>query len=185
MSTGADPTRLPRLFHHRWAVPVLAELERTHGSRFVVLERRLGIGRESLRRTLAALIDQGLVARNPGYGHPLRPEYVLTAAGAAIAPACTELVRALVSLDLSAVGLNKWSMPVIAALDAEGSSRFTQLRDALPPIGPRALALALKMLTAAGLVERRVVDTFPPTAVYTLTDGAGSISPALRRLAAA
>ena len=74
----APGERLAQLFHHRWAVPVLAELHRTSGSRFVTLHRRLGIGRESLRRTLASLAEQDLVARNPGYGHPLRPEYVLT-----------------------------------------------------------------------------------------------------------
>src|SRR5947207_13068422 len=67
-----------RLFHHRWAVPVLAELRRERGSRFVTLANRIGVTRDSLRRTLSALIDDGLVERNPGYGHPLRPEYVLT-----------------------------------------------------------------------------------------------------------
>jgi len=181
----APGERLAQLFHHRWAVPVLAELHRTSGSRFVTLHRRLGIGRESLRRTLASLAEQELVARNPGYGHPLRPEYVLTAPGAAIAPACAELMCALDALGISSIGLNKWSMPVVAALDAAGSSRFAQLRESLPPVSPRALALALKALAEAGLVERNVVDSFPPTAVYTLARHADAVSPALRTLAAA
>jgi len=181
--TPAD--RLAQLFHHRWAVPILAELHRWSGSRFVALHHRLGIGRESLRRTLASLIDQGLVARNPGYGHPLRPEYVLTAQGAAIAPACAELMQALDALGISSIGLNKWSMPVVAALDTAGSSRFAQLRESLPPVSPRALTLALKALADAGLVERNVVDSFPPTAVYTLAGNADAISPPLRTLSAA
>jgi len=63
---------ITRLFHHRWAAPILAELHRSKGSRFVTLSNRLGLGRESLRRTLSALIDAGLVMKNPGYGHPLR-----------------------------------------------------------------------------------------------------------------
>src|SRR6185437_15304195 len=96
--------RLAQLFHHRWAVPVLAELHRWHGSRFVALHRRLGIGRESLRRTLAALAEQDLVARNSGYGHPMRPEYVLTAQGEAVAPACAELMVALDALGISSIG---------------------------------------------------------------------------------
>ena len=49
----------------------LAELHRSRGSRVVTLSNRLGLGRESLRRTLNALIDAGLVMKNPGYGHPL------------------------------------------------------------------------------------------------------------------
>ena len=57
---------LVALFHNRWSVPILAELHRQRGSRFVTLARTLGMSRESLRRTLAALIESGLVGRNPG-----------------------------------------------------------------------------------------------------------------------
>ena len=42
---------------------------------------RLGVGRESLRATLDALRELGLVQPTPGHGHPMRPEYLLTAAG--------------------------------------------------------------------------------------------------------
>ena len=37
------PDGLVNLFHRRWAVPVLAELERDHGAKFVTLSRRLGM----------------------------------------------------------------------------------------------------------------------------------------------
>ena len=43
-------SRLPDLFHHRWAAAVLAELQRTSGSRFVTLTNRIGVASESLRR---------------------------------------------------------------------------------------------------------------------------------------
>jgi DNA-binding HxlR family transcriptional regulator len=153
------------LFHHRWSAPVLAELERTRGARFVELVNRLGIGRESLRRTLAALITLGLVRRNPGYGHPLRPEYLLTRPGEDVARRCERLLEAL---DGNAeVALKKWSLPVLAAL--RRPSRFSELRDALPGVTPRSLALALKDLERAGLVLRRVEETYPPSTVYAPT----------------
>ena len=153
------------LFHHRWSALVLAELERQRGSRFVALARGLGVGRDSLRRTLDALIELGLVARNPGYGHPLRPEYVLTAEGRAVAGRCRRLVDLL---DGSAdVALRKWSLPVLVALEAP--SRFSELRTRLPGVTARALAMALKDLRAAGFVERRLEDAYPPTAVYETT----------------
>lgn len=158
---------ITRLFHHRWAAPVLAELHRSKGSRFVTLSNKLGLGRESLRRTLAALIDAGLVMKNPGYGHPLRPEYVLTERGKSVAPACARLLAALQRLDANDVGLKKWSMPAVLAL-ADGERRYSELRKLLPEVTPRALTLALKDLAAAQLIERRVTRDYPPATVYRL-----------------
>jgi DNA-binding HxlR family transcriptional regulator len=174
---------LVALFHNRWSVPILAELHRRRGSRFVTLARTLGMSRESLRRTLAALIAGGLVGRNPGYGHPLRPEYVLTRAGESLARACEPLVQQLREDDLEDVGLKKWSMPVVFAL-AEGPRRFSELRERLEGISPRALTLALKDLEAAGLVDRRVTDDYPPATVYRLTSGGRPLATLLGQVAA-
>jgi DNA-binding HxlR family transcriptional regulator len=154
------------LFHFRWSLPVLVELHCSGGAKFVTLSERLGVGRETLRRTLEALIDAGLVLRNPGYGHPLRPEYVLSRRGEHTAPACAALLDALRVNGLEDLGLKKWSIPVVVALASE--RRFAELR-ALLRVSPRALALTLKELAQAGLIERRVHDGFPPTTSYRLT----------------
>jgi DNA-binding HxlR family transcriptional regulator len=172
---------LVALFHNRWSVPILAELHRQRGSRFVTLSRTLGLSRESLRRTLAALIDGGLVGRNPGYGHPLRPEYVLTSSGERIAAGCRPLVEQLRRGNLEEVGLKKWSMPVVYAL-SEGPLRFSELREALEGVSPRALALASKDLEGAGLVDRRVTDDYPPATVYRLTRAGRRVALLLRRV---
>ena len=135
---------LVALFHNRWSVPILAELRRQRGSRFVTLARTLGMSRESLRRTLAALIESGLVGRNPGYGHPLRPEYVLTTRGERVAARGEPLVELLRERGLEEVGLKKWSMPVVHALSdqplrlAEArnprrASRFRESMRSRPP----------------------------------------------------
>ena len=153
------------LFHHRWSAPVLAELLRQKGSRFAALGGILGVGSDSLRRTLDSLLSLGLVARNPGYGHPLRPEYLLTSAGESAAARCERLLAAVDGT--RDVVLRKWSLPVLAALGQR--ARFSELRDALPGVTARALALALKDLERAGLVNRRVEETYPPTAVYAPT----------------
>ena len=151
------------LFHHRWSAPVLAELLRQKGSRFAALSGTLGVGSDSLRRALDSLLALGLVTRNPGYGHPLRPEYVLTDQGRRVAQRCTKLLAA----SEDDVLLRKWSLPVLAALARP--ARFSELRAAVPGVTPRALALALKDLQAADLVERRVEDAYPPRALYTPT----------------
>src|SRR5215211_4726683 len=110
------------LFHHRWAPPALAQLARRDGVRFVELQNRLGVGRESLRRALDALLELGYARRNPGYGHPLRPEYLVTDAGRRAGAACASVLEAG-DQDLL---LRKWSVPTLAELDVD--RRFSELR---------------------------------------------------------
>jgi DNA-binding HxlR family transcriptional regulator len=161
------------LFHHRWAPPALALLAERGGVRFAEAQRKLGVGRESLQRALAALLDLGYAARNPGYGHALRPEYVVTAAGKRVGATCA---RVLAAGD-AAVLLKKWSVPTLAQLGEP--RRFSELRASLPAITPRALALALQELEVAGLVEREVLATRPPSTVYRLTRAGRRVARAL------
>lgn len=155
------------LCHFRWAIPLIAEMHRTDGSKFVTLAHCLSISRDSLKRTLAGLVERGWVMKNPGYGHPLRPEYVLSATGRRLGPVCQELNQLLASLGHAGIGLQKWSLPVLCVL-AQGALRFSEIKNALADATPRAVTLALKELGEAGLVERAVVDRYPPTAVYCL-----------------
>jgi len=163
---------LTRLFHHRWSAAILAELHRSGGAKFVTLVSRLGISRDSLRRTLDALIKHGWVLRNPGHGHPMRPEYILTPAGAKLAPWCVRICNALRLAGLEDVGFRKWSMPIVLGIQ-EGRRRFSELKVFLPGLTARALTLGLKELHAAGLIERHVSDGYPPSTHYRL-------SPAMR-----
>ena len=73
---------------------------------------------------------------------------------------------------------------VVHAL-AGGPRRFSELRELLQDVTPRALALALKDLTPAGLVERTVTPDFPPATVYRLTPPAGTLLGPLEQLARA
>jgi DNA-binding HxlR family transcriptional regulator len=165
---------LIELFHHRWAPPALALLAERGGARFVELQRRLDVGGESLRRALDALLAAGLARRNEGYGHPLRPEYVLTPKGRRAAPAAAGVVAAG---DPDAL-LRKWSVPVLAELGDE--RRFSELRSGLSGVTPRALALALQDLEAAGYLRREVHATRPPSTVYRPTARGRRVQAALR-----
>jgi DNA-binding HxlR family transcriptional regulator len=169
------------IVHHRWSLPVLAELSEEGGAKFATLAHRLDVNRESLRATLDALIELGLVRPNPGHGHPMRPEYLLTAAGGRLAHACARLVAALRELDVEDVALRKWSLPVARGLVA-GDERFGQLEARLSGVTARALSMALRSLEDAGLVERRVLDGRPPTPVYRLTPRARPLAPILRAI---
>lgn len=152
-STLPGAAQLPRLFHRRWAAPILAELDRCNGCKLVWLTHRLGAARQPVRDALDALIAMRLVEPNPGYGHPLRPEYILTPVGAGVAPAAAALVAALERAEALDVGLRKWAVPTIAAVRA-GAHRFTQLAGVLPSATDRALAQTLRALVARQLLSR-------------------------------
>ena len=166
---------------HRWALPILTQLAATGGSRFTPLANELGLSRDALRRTLDALIAANLVMRNPGYGHPTRPEYVITEHGRQIAPVCARLLQELRGRGLEDVVLKKWSMPVLEALSTE--SRYGELRRAVGAT-PRAFTFALKELVGRGLVERRVHAGFPPSTTYRLTPTSRTLRRHVHQLAA-
>lgn len=171
MKRSGNPSAqaLANLLHHRWSVPVIALLHaRGGGAKFVTLQKILGTARDSLARTLTALIESGIVARNPGYGHPMRPEYLLSPAGARLGPLCLRLMEWLDRYGLQEVGLKKWSLPVVHAISCT-DGRFNRIRSALPDATPRALAASLRDLQNAGLVNRFLVDADPPRTEYALT----------------
>lgn len=163
------------LFHKKWSIPLLAELKRQGGSKFVTLQNRLDAGPTSLRHTLQHLMDLGLICRNPGHGHPMRPEYVLTPKGMPVAEKCYALVNAAKDHGVIQVLLLKWSLPVLAALGS-GAMRFSELRTAVSDITARALALYLKEAQAAGVIQRQVKAGYPPTATYALAPPLASLA---------
>jgi DNA-binding HxlR family transcriptional regulator len=168
MPSTAPLDALVALGQHRWMVPLLAELARSGGARFVELRHRLSLPRDSLARTIDAAIAAGWAMRNPGHGHPLRPELVLSPAGRELARVALNLAKALAAQDLAPAALSRWSLPLIHSL-AHGQERFNELARSLPGASPRALSQALQRLVANDLVGRSVEAGYPPTSRYRLT----------------
>jgi DNA-binding HxlR family transcriptional regulator len=153
---GLEP--LIALCHHRWSIPILAELHRENGSKFVTLVQRLQLSRDALSRTLDALVQLGLIKRNTGYGHPLRPEYILTASGKQIGQDALELLNHLQQLEASNArslntALKKWTLPILHAIHHR-INRFSSLRETLPSLSPRALTLTLQDLEQLAWLTR-------------------------------
>lgn len=156
------------LFLRRWCVPILARLHADGGCKFVTLTHTLKAQPTAVRDALDHLISIGLVRRNSGYGHPLRPEYLMTRKGEALAPAAANLDERLIALDLRELGLRRWTLPVLGAVGALQPARFVALSTALGDITPRALSLSLRDLGGAHLLTREVVDEHPPRTEYVL-----------------
>jgi DNA-binding HxlR family transcriptional regulator len=163
----------------RWLVPLMAHVGAEQGSRFAVMLARLGLSRSALAASLELLQRAGWLARNPGHGHPLRPEYVLTPAGLPIAAFCRNVMAQRERLGLEPDQMPRWSLPVIARLDPD-PARFSALRTALLPVSPRALSLTLKQLLATRLIDRALEADFPPTALYGLTSRGARLAEAMR-----
>jgi DNA-binding HxlR family transcriptional regulator len=172
-----DPYRKPEpspagfcgLFTHRWTAPLLAHLSAAGGGgKFVTLERALGVSKDSLARTLTVALEAGLVARNSGHGHPLRPEYVLTPAGAAAAQAVAGLQAAQAALALSPGALGRWGLPTLGVLHPQ-AARFNVVARALAPVTPRALTAAFATLSQNALITRTVAPSGPIAATYAVT----------------
>ena len=171
-----DPL-LVQLGSHRWLVPLLADLAAHKGARFVELIHRLGLPRDSLARTLDAAGEAGWVQRNPGHGHPLRPEYILTEAGQAAAVRAATIAEAQAAIGLPPGAATRWGLPLVAGIGA-GRDRFNALSRLLVPATPRALSQGLSALGTHGLVRREVLDMRPPTSRYALTSSGRTLAEA-------
>ena len=157
--------KLKKFFHHRWNAPILSAFHTAGtGMRFVVLVNQLGISRDSLSNSLNSLLELDLIARNAGYGHPLRPEYILTEAGSTTAALCHLYTRADSS---ESIHLRKWTAPILLVCH-EHRNRFNDIRAALE-VTPRALTQALKLMEDHSFILRNVDAGYPPTTSYQLT----------------
>lgn len=163
--SDAAPRALARFLHHRWALPILAHVASERGCKLVTLHKRLGIAPPILRRTLAQLVELDLVVHNPGYGHPLRPEYVLGALGNEVASPAQALWQWIRRAEVEQSLLKKWSLPALTVIGL-GAERFNEINRLLVGATPRATTLALKDLVAIELARRSISDGYPPTPYY-------------------
>jgi DNA-binding HxlR family transcriptional regulator len=180
MSTPFAPLQVLRsLGGNRWAVPVMALLHSEGGARFAVIARRHALSPHSLTRCLQYLQNCGWVIPNPGHGHPLRPEYLLSENGRAVGALSDRIMAERERQKLEAADLSRWSLPLIGGLSPDWA-RFGELQTRLDPITPRALSLTLKQMIGQSLVDRRVEDDFPPVALYGLSGRGRDLAAAIR-----
>lgn len=158
---------LVELVHHRWNIPIIAALYRESGAKFVTLANTLKVSRGALSASLNDLIKLGLVRRNPGHGHPMRPEYLLTEEGIAIGEECSSLQRLIGRRAEQDLAYRKWTLPLVAAIGND-VRRFNEVQVLLPDATPRAITIGLKSLLCQRWAKRKLIDDFPPTAGYEL-----------------
>ena len=143
------------------------------------MKHELGVSADTLSSTLRSLVDQGWIEKNPGYGHPLRPEYILTDRGHLVAHAAQEFTQ--LSQPWVDVVYRRWSVPTLVAVQ-RGADRFNEIQISLKGISPRALAQGLRNLTDSKLILRSITDGYPPGTGYALTNDGATLAVAGERL---
>jgi len=169
-NNGSSGTRdwLLKATRYRYTLPVLAELERDNGCKFVTLVRRLEASDRAIRQSLDYLLEAGWIERNPGYGHPSRPEYILTRTARPVGLWCLGIWDELRKWSQFDVALERWPLPVLEAMGSD-KARYSDLIRRFPGITARSLSFALSRLIDAGLASREILPRNPPQTAYRAT----------------
>src|ERR1700752_212428 len=75
----------------------------------------------------------------------------------------------------------RWQLSIIYAA-LSGALRFNEFADAVAGISPRMLSERLRDLEAAGLVQRKVIPSSPPTVEYRLTERGRRLAPIIEAM---
>ena len=172
-----DIPELVNITSKAWALTVLALLHSGVPGRQAPLLKASGAGRTAFTQSLDHLVEIGLLERNPGHGHPLRPEFRLTAAGK---PAAALAHRILVDAGPGDPTLLRrtWTVPILVSLHRP--RHFSEIKGDLPVITDRALSQSLKSMEALDWVQRSVDDAArPPRPLYRAVNAGLRISRAI------
>jgi DNA-binding HxlR family transcriptional regulator len=124
-----------------WALPILSNLHEGVAGRQAPLLAATGASRTAFAQSLDHLIAIGLLERNPGHGHPLRPEFRLTPRGKTAAAIANKIHNVSGDEDQDLLR-RSWTLPVLTSLHS--ASHFNEIKRNLQTITDRALSQSLK-----------------------------------------
>ncbi|MGH1414580.1 MAG: winged helix-turn-helix transcriptional regulator [Pelagimonas sp.] len=157
-----------------WAVPILARLHAGVAGRQAPLLASTGASRTAFAQSMDHLIKIGLLERNPGYGHPLRPEFRLTPLGIEAA-AIADKVQRVSTEDDQKLLRKSWTLPVLTSLHRP--CHFNEIKRNLRTISDRALSQSLKSMEGKEWIHRSVDETArPPRSLYSSVNTGEMIS---------
>lgn len=76
----------------------------------------------------------------------------------------------------------KWKSVIIYQISEYEPCRFSELQKLIPDCSKRMLALQLKDLEGANIIQKRVYSTVPPKTEYSLTEVGKSLVPIIRSI---
>lgn len=161
-----------------WSLRILALMHRGVAGRQAPLLAASGASRTAFTQSLDHLAELGLVERNPGHGHPLRPEYRLTPKGVEIAAVADRIEAAVPSAEQHALLRRSWTVPVLAV--SRRPRHFNEIKHELGSVTDRALSQSLQQLQAQDWLVRAIDATHnPPRPLYQAINAGIRISQAV------
>ncbi len=151
-----DIRSLVKLTSRAWSLNILALLHQGVAGRQAPLLAATSASRTSFAASLQHLVLLDLLERNPGHGHPLRPEFRLTGKGVAVAETANRIVEAVPDDREFALLRRSWSVPILALTVTP--QRFSAIRSDLATVTDRALSTSLHRLEERAWL-RRDIDT--------------------------
>lgn len=147
-----------------WALPILAKFNEGVPGRQAPLLAATGASRTAFRQSIEHLINLDLLERNPGHGHPLRPEFRLTPAGHIAAKLASDIVKTKLSQEQILLR-RSWTVPVLTTLRTP--RHFAEIKRDLTTITDRALSQSLRSMEELKWIDRSVDKmSRPPKPLY-------------------
>lgn len=157
-----------------WTLPILSSLHVGVAGRQATLLSATGASRTAFAQSMQYLIEIGLLERNPGHGHPLRPEFRLTELGVQAAAIAHQIQNAPKAEDLDLLR-KRWTVPIL--IELHQPLYFNDIKRNLQSITDRALSQSLKLMEARSWVQRTIQDaTHPPRSRYSAINQGKDIS---------
>jgi len=173
-----DIALLVNLTSKAWSLKILAVLHAGVPGRQAPLIAASKASRTSFASSLNHLVRLGLLEKNPGHGHPLRPEFRLTHTGVMVAAMASRIVKIVPDDDAFSIIRRSWTVPILAV--TESPRRFSIIKSGLGTITDRALSKSLCLLEEQRWLKREIdVSQRSPFPTYHAVNAGRKISQAI------
>lgn len=172
-----DINLIVKVASRAWSLSILAALTSKVPGRQAPLMAATGAGRTAFAESLNHLVELKLLERNPGHGHPLRPEYRLTDEGIVIAAVAHRIMKAMNDRSDVALIRRTWTLPILAVTGRP--KHFNEIKADLSRVSDRALSQSLRQLEERNWLRRQVdISQRPLRPTYEAIDLGAQISSA-------
>lgn len=152
-----DINLLVKLTSRAWSLKILALMHAGTPGRQAALLSAAGASRTAFTASLDHMVQLGLIERNPGHGHPLRPEFRLTPIGAHAAQMAGAIVNTIPDDRSNKLIRKSWTVPILALTGTP--HRYSTIKSNLRTITDRALSSSLHQLEAQDWIQRDIETT--------------------------